>query len=217
MPVLPPQLMGRRKELVLIGFNHIARRGFEGLRVRDVAAEAGINNATLHYYFPTKEDLIKGVVDYMIRQFGTSMASSDARKTADAWEDILADLEDARNRPRKALDQLVVYTELLLRSLRDPLIAKAFRKLDRSWRGVLTGVIRNGIKQGVFRPDLDPKTSATLIMLQIKGMGLQMFGETNREIGDEVFNQLVEQIKTGLTGELGTRRWRCAPAKQNRA
>ena len=48
----------RRRALVLAAFGQIAERGFEGLRTREVAAEAGVNIATLHYYFPTKEALI---------------------------------------------------------------------------------------------------------------------------------------------------------------
>ena len=89
----------RRKELILIAYDHIAKRGFEGLRVRAVAAELGINNATLHYYFPTKEDLIKGVVDYMIEKFSTSNSfESAAKESPDAWKEMLAELEDARHR-----------------------------------------------------------------------------------------------------------------------
>ena len=33
------------------------RSGLAGARTRDIAAEAGITVATLHYYFPTKDDL----------------------------------------------------------------------------------------------------------------------------------------------------------------
>jgi AcrR family transcriptional regulator len=39
----------RRQELVLAAFHQIAERGFEGLRTREVAAEARVNIATLHY------------------------------------------------------------------------------------------------------------------------------------------------------------------------
>jgi hypothetical protein len=38
----------RRQELVQAAFNLIAEHGFEGLRTRDVAAEVGVNIATLH-------------------------------------------------------------------------------------------------------------------------------------------------------------------------
>lgn len=39
----------------------IADAALEKFRTRDVAAKAGINTATLHHYFPTKEDLILAI------------------------------------------------------------------------------------------------------------------------------------------------------------
>jgi len=192
----------RRKELILVAYSHIANRGFEGLRVHDVAAEVGINNATLHYYFPTKEDLIKGVVDYMIEKFSTSyVVESAGNDSPDAWKEMLVELEDARHNFRDARDRLVVFIELFIRSLRDPTIAEIFKKLDENWRGYLVGLIERGIRQGVFQAELDPEVTATLVMLQIKGFGFQMLGETNLAIADKVFDQLVLQVKTWLSGE----------------
>jgi len=208
-------LKDRQKELILIAYHHIATRGFEGLRVREVAAEAGINNATLHYYFPTKEDLIRGVVDYMIELFSASSPfETSLPEPPDPLKELRAELEDARHRFRtnspcggnspggEARDQLVVFTELLIRSLRDPAIAQIFRKLDESWRGSLVGVIERGIRQGVFRAELDPAVTATLVMLQIKGFGYQMLGETDPAMADAVFDQLVLLVESWLSVKL---------------
>jgi len=38
----------RRHSLVLAAYQLIAEKGFEGLRIRDVAAREGVNNATEH-------------------------------------------------------------------------------------------------------------------------------------------------------------------------
>jgi AcrR family transcriptional regulator len=38
--------------------NHIVTKGFEELRFLEVANEGDINNATLYYYFRTREALI---------------------------------------------------------------------------------------------------------------------------------------------------------------
>src|SRR5258706_13419165 len=66
----------RRRSLVLAAYDLIAEKGFEDLRTRDVAMKAGVNIATLHYYFASKEDLIDGVVDYLLDLF-SSEASRD--------------------------------------------------------------------------------------------------------------------------------------------
>src|SRR5712692_9477299 len=59
----------RRQSLVRAAFKAIAADGFEGLRTRSVAERAGVNIATLHYYFPTKEALIGGVAQYLAARF----------------------------------------------------------------------------------------------------------------------------------------------------
>src|SRR5260370_42642291 len=64
----------RRGALVRAAYNQIAERGFEGLRTREVAGEAGVNIATLHYYFPTKENLIEGAVEHAVERFRTTLA-----------------------------------------------------------------------------------------------------------------------------------------------
>ena len=59
----------RRRALVFAAYRRIATDGFEGLRTRDVAADVGVNIATLHYYFPTKEALIRSVIGHAMERF----------------------------------------------------------------------------------------------------------------------------------------------------
>ena len=40
----------RRQALVEAAYRRIAECGFEGLRLRDVAAEVGIDHSTIHHY-----------------------------------------------------------------------------------------------------------------------------------------------------------------------
>src|SRR5439155_26522137 len=63
----------RRRALVFAAYRRIATDGFEGLRTRDVANDVGVNIATLHYYFPTKEALIRSVIGYAMQRFVATM------------------------------------------------------------------------------------------------------------------------------------------------
>src|SRR5437899_901288 len=56
----------RREALITAGYRVAVDSGLANLRTRDVAAVAGINVATLHYYFSTKNDLIRAVVEHVI-------------------------------------------------------------------------------------------------------------------------------------------------------
>src|SRR2546427_12347385 len=66
--------MERQEELVAAAYGLVATRGFEGLRTRDVAGVVGLNVATLHYYYPTKEALIRGVVGHAMARFRSTLS-----------------------------------------------------------------------------------------------------------------------------------------------
>ena len=59
----------RCTEIVRAAFQQIATVGFEGLRLRQIATEVGVDQSTLHHYFPTKQHIVAAVSDYAISQF----------------------------------------------------------------------------------------------------------------------------------------------------
>ncbi len=189
---------GRRQQLIEIAYRHIAERGFEGLRVRDVAAEAGINNATLHYYFPTKEALIQGVVAYLNHEFATSQLPRPASPPP-AIADLRLEFEDLRYRLHENPAMFIVLTELLVRSLRDPAIGAILGHLYANWHNHLVAIIKHGIIEGQFRANLDPAAAATFIIAQIKGVGLEAMGSTDQTLADELVAQLIAQVELWLT------------------
>jgi AcrR family transcriptional regulator len=65
----------RASEVVRAAYALIVEKGMEGLRTREVADKVGINSATLHYYFPTKEALIQGVVEHLMRETSVCFGS----------------------------------------------------------------------------------------------------------------------------------------------
>jgi AcrR family transcriptional regulator len=190
----------RNHELVQIAYRHIAARGFEGLRVREVAAEAGINNATLHYYFPTKEDLIQGVVEYLLQEFKTARAPRRKQAEPSPQEELRLEFEDTRYLLREAPDMYVVLTELFLRSVRDPALAQVLRRLEGYWRGYLASILERGVRAGVFRSDLDQVATATAIMVQIKGVAyhVAMVKPAKAEV-DRLVALLAAQTELWLT------------------
>ena len=67
----------RREVLVRSAFTAIARAGFEGLRLREVATAAGIDHSTVHHYFRTKQELVAATVAYSTGLFSVSLATED--------------------------------------------------------------------------------------------------------------------------------------------
>jgi AcrR family transcriptional regulator len=181
----------RASEVVRAAYAIIAAKGMEGLRTRDVADKVGINSATLHYYFPTKEALIQGVVEYLMQELRANRTKPRAPQSA--MDLLRAEFADIRVRLRECPDQLVVLTELAVRGWRDPVIAQMLKYLDEGWRGHLVSVLKAGIEEGVFRSDLDTRATAELMMSQLRGLGFQGKFDTRRL--DETVRNLALQTE----------------------
>lgn len=161
----------RRQELVEAAYLVLAEKGFEGLRTREVAKRVGINIATLHYYFPSKEILISGVVEHLLQILRQPEVPIPASATA--LERLRSEFADISVRVTKSPEQLKVLTELAVRAWRDSSIARILSYLDAAWQAHLESIFRDGIKEKSFRQDLDVKATAAAMMSQLRGLGYQ--------------------------------------------
>jgi AcrR family transcriptional regulator len=159
----------RREQLVSIAMNHIATKGFEGLRFQEVAEEAGINNATLYYHFPTKEALIQGVVSRMTSELRVQRSQPKEPPT-NARDELRLEFEGVCQLLRAEPKLFIVLTELSLRARRDIAVRKIGENRDNFWRGHLSGIVERGIAQGLFRADVDVEATVTALMMQVKGI-----------------------------------------------
>jgi len=160
----------RQLDLVLAAYHLIAERGFEQLRTRDIAARAGMSIANLHYYFASKEDLIHSVVDYLHQQFVTVHTPAFNMSTGTPLEQIRMQFADVQFRLREKREMIIVMNELYLRALRDPALQTRLKGLDDQWQHYFETVLNDGIQQGMFRKDLNPRAAASVLIAFLKGI-----------------------------------------------
>ena len=186
----------RKSELVEIAYRLIAQNRLEGFRIRQVALQAGIDNGTLHYHFPTKEALILGVVDYLMEDLRKNRAvCQDAEQTA--LDELRSEFEDIRLRLHRTPEQFIVLSDLAVRSWRDPVVAKIFKKLDDGWHAHLVAMLERGIQQGIFRNDLNVPLCARAMMVALRGIGYQ--SRLPRRKVDELLSELAAQTERWIT------------------
>jgi AcrR family transcriptional regulator len=181
----------RRQALVQAAFNQVAERGFEGLRTREVAAEVGVNIATLHYYFPTKEALIRGVVELSMQRFRSTLtphgsSADQLRNHLRAVRRLLGD------EPQLG----AVMGELALRSARDPAIAAIMEETNGAWHRTVRGLLRRAARDGHLRAELDSDDVASLVLATLTSMTLPAVAGPAR--ADQALRQLERWL--GITG-----------------
>ena len=187
----------RKTELVEIAYRLIAQNGLEGFRIRQVAAEAGIDNGTLHYHFPSKDALILGVVDYLMEDLKNNRAVSKGGAEPTALDELHMEFEDIRLRLRRTPEQFIVLNDLAVRSWRDPVVAKMFRKLDDGWHAHLVALLERGIQQRIFRSNLNVPLCARAIMVALRGIGYQARLPPRKL--DELLSELSAQTEHWIT------------------
>ena len=151
----------RRTALVQEAFRAIAERGLEGLRLRAVAAAAGIDHSTLHHHFATKQDLIVAVVGRATEPLRSTIADHDTPgERLDAHLATLAAMMQSRP------DLFVVLAEIDLRARRDPDVATAVGEIEAGWRLALRALFRDS---GI---SADPDDMTELTIAAVKGVRL---------------------------------------------
>jgi AcrR family transcriptional regulator len=166
----------RRTALVLAAYRQLAQRGFEGLRTRDVAAEVGVNIATLHYYFPTKEKLIEGVAAHAMERFRTTL------ETGNGSGDLLRSyLRGVRRLLAEEPELGAVMGELALRSSRDPALARIMREMNETWHSTVRALLRRAAREGKLSRELDADPVAAVIVAVLASLSLPRAGLRNQQ------------------------------------
>jgi AcrR family transcriptional regulator len=69
-----PELADRRRDvLVRAGYAEILDKGIQGTTLDSVVARAGSSKGGALYYFPTKEDLLCGVLEWLLQQLNRTL------------------------------------------------------------------------------------------------------------------------------------------------
>jgi len=183
----------RRRSLVLAAYDLIAEKGFEDLRTRDVAMRAGVNIATLHYYFASKEDLIDGVVDYLLDLFSSEASRDLDLDFSTPLGHLRAMFLNTVYRMRTMPHMFVVLGELVMRSQRNPSLQAAMKRMEVQWMHYLNWVVAEGVAQGQFRADLDAEATAKKIIVVVKGVTFQ-YVWARQEVDFEGVLQIIEWL-----------------------
>lgn len=129
-----------------------AEYGFSGASTSRIAERAGIPKANLHYYFPTKEELYRRVIDNIFNiwlEAANSLDDSDDPGQA-LTRYIHTKMDLSRSRP---LGSKVWANEIIQRA---PMIQDYLEITLREWTDSRTGMIQRWIDEGKILP-IEPR------------------------------------------------------------
>jgi len=152
----------------------VIREGAHGLRIASVAKEAGVSKALVHYYFPTRQDLLRA-----------AFAFSEAR-----WEDIVAGEVDAfdtgRERVTRSLTACIdtapphgeyraLWTAMWTGLHGDEELRPVVRAHYRAWVALLAARIREGQADGSIATSVEPAGAAFRLAALTDGLDSMLY------------------------------------------
>ncbi|MGN9786088.1 TetR family transcriptional regulator [Nonomuraea sp. ZG12] len=94
-------------EVTEVALRLFAERGFDAVTVDDIARAAGLSKRSFFRYFPAKEDVVLGGIDFMGGEIAEQIARRPGRE--DAWQllhAVLRGWEQRIDAERQALERL---------------------------------------------------------------------------------------------------------------
>lgn len=182
-----------RQDLLLAANQIVLSKGVTHLTLEAVAKKAGVSKGGLLYHFPSKEALIKGLIEHLNAQFDAKVARHIALETGEA---PVGDVKKEQG------NWLRAYVRATFEA----------RKLENDWLGssaaILTAISTNplllepfrqsfaGYQQQAEQDGIDPAL-ATVIRLAADGLWLAELLELAPPGGD--LREKVELLLLGLT------------------
>jgi AcrR family transcriptional regulator len=146
----------------------IARRGVRGLRVEDVAAEAGVSAPLLYYHFASRAGLVKAALEHASERAPSAALRGPTPGTGydSVSEALLGELSDLP----EVRDNAVVWGEISASAVFDAELRADVKRVNDAWRANVADAIRGGIEDGSIREEAEPEAAADLLVSLVDGL-----------------------------------------------
>ncbi|MBO9356232.1 TetR family transcriptional regulator [Bordetella petrii] len=156
----------------------IRQRGYNGFSYRDLADRVGVKTASIHYYFPCKDDLLIEAIDNYAAGVTSLVQGIDTALPAKEQLDRYAALFEGGPTDQVCLCGMLA-ADFASLSERARQSLQAFFRMHENW---LAGVIAAGQRDGTLRWQGDPESAGRCLFAAFQGalMGSRLFQSPTR-------------------------------------
>ena len=165
----PSNSTERRRQIVLGLRRVMARSGYDGASIGEIAKAAGVPSGIVHYHFEDKREILLALLATLIEEHEAALdvalakAKGNPRRELDAFLD--AHLSTGRTADPQAL---ACWVAICAEALRDSAVRGAYEKSVAGIHRRLASILRHGISRKVFRLR-SPEAAAAAIDATVQG------------------------------------------------
>ncbi|NRQ39686.1 TetR/AcrR family transcriptional regulator [Nonomuraea sp. NN258] len=181
-----------RERLLRAAADVFARRGYDGTRVADIAAAAGVSNGALYAHFGSKAELLVAALRAYGRPLLAGLLAADPERSIAG---LLIEIGRRLPRRRDARGYLIV--EALVAARRDEDVAGPMRDDMGERAGWIAELVRAGQRDGELDQALSPDALAHFCLLL--AMGSALVTPDLHAVDEEEWAALLTRLVTALS------------------
>lgn len=162
----------RRQAILNAAMEVFIGKGYQLATINDIAQQANLSVGALYRYFPTKGELMLALVHERLGRAPELFARLTER-AGGPWERLERSVElftTALRIRHPGTGRLLLVT--LAEAVQSGEIRHGLHERFAGVVAYLAGVIQDGVDQGLFRPDADPRTLASLLLSTADGVAV---------------------------------------------
>ncbi len=136
------------------------RNGYHGTSVAEITRKVGLTKGALYSHFSGKGELLLRIIDEYKSRFIGGMARALAECSGDALDRIHAVFSFNSRFALENQDMCVFLTFIATELNADVDFEPALKSVYIEYRKIIGAVVREGIRQRIFKKDLDPEIAA---------------------------------------------------------
>ena len=194
----------KKDQIVEAAIREFARKGFSRTTINDIANAAGIGKGTIYEYFSNKEDIVHETFQFFMHSLEPD------------FQAILISRVSAKEKLRQILDSFSHFInseyhnelmELMFEFWSEAITDKSSKgamfeemiKFYQVYREIFADIIIEGMGDGSFRKDINPRSTAAMIVGTLESLMVQCTLESETLDFQDILKTVIIIVLDGIT------------------
>jgi AcrR family transcriptional regulator len=196
----------KKDQILEAVIQQFAQKGFSRTTINDIALAAGIGKGTVYEYFSNKEEIVQEAFRYFMRMLEPNFEAILIAKipAKEKFHQILDGLSRFIHSEYHDATELMFdfWSECIKDKKAKGILFAEMVKFYQVYREIFADIIIEGMGEGSFRKDINPRSTAAVIVGAVDGLLIQWILE--HEVLD--FQDLLKTITTTVLSGIATKK-----------